>query len=109
MRNTVYTPKYMNTLSSLDDLIDRLLPLTYFRRNAGKVMAKLPMVGTFILTKDGKPVAKLSAVEPKFSKEKVEENLIKLRRLAGGFHLGKDLTPSKINKIIKKSYAKNLP
>ena len=100
--------KSMDNLQTIEDFSKRLLPLTYFRRNAGKVMAKLPKAGTFILTKDGKPVAKLSTIRENVYGGDIEENIKKLKKLAGGFRLGKGLAPSKINKIIDESYAKNL-
>lgn len=98
----------MNTIN-IEDLTKRLLPLTYLRRNAGEVLANLPKVGTYILTKDGKPVAKLSVLEKEAKKEDIDSKLKKLRKLAGGFKLGGDLTPEKINKIIDKSYEHLLP
>lgn len=105
----LYTLRIMDTLSTIDDFAKKLLPLTYFRRNAGKVMAKLPKVGTFILTKDGKPVAKLSMLKDETKEENIEKNIAKLKSLAGGFKLGKGMSPAKINKLLDARYAEMLP
>ena len=101
----------MKYLTSLEEFTKRLLPLTYFRRNAGEVIEKLEKVGTIILTKDGKPVAKLSPLTEKIKKtqdKNIEENLKKVRKFAGGYHLG-PISPKKIKKIIMQQYEKVLP
>lgn len=105
---TLYTDD-MDNLQTIEDFSKRLLPLTYFRRNAGKVMARLPKVGTFILTKDGKPVAKLSILTEETKEENVEKNIAKLKSLAGGFKLGKGMSPAQINKLLDARYAEMLP
>lgn len=94
----------------IDKLTQRLLPLTVLRRNAGEVLEKLQLVGSYILTKDGKPIAKLSSLtKNKFSERDIEKDLKKLRKLAGGFHLGGNLSPQKINKLLDDRYEKMLP
>lgn len=97
----------MKQLIDIEELTERLFPLTYFRRNAGQIIEKLEKVGTIILTKDGRPVAKLSSLEVKkeFSKR---EKLEKLKKIAGGYHFGK-ITPRQIKKIIMKQYEQVLP
>lgn len=57
----------------IDELTKRLLPITELRRNAGAILNRLPEVGSFILTKDGKPVAKISSFK-KESKRGFEES-----------------------------------
>lgn len=47
---------------SVADIANQMVPLTYFRRNAGDVLAKLANAGQLIIIKDGKPVATLTAV-----------------------------------------------
>jgi prevent-host-death family protein len=96
-------------ISNLDDFTQRLLPLTVLRRNAGEVLARLSKVGSFIVTKDGRPVAKLSTLEKKTKIESTKERLAKLKPLIGGFRLGIGLTPKQLNKLIDKSYEEMLP
>ena len=84
----------MKQLIDIEELTKRLLPVTYFRRNAGEIIEKLEKVGTIILTKDGKPVAKLTSLKKKKDFD-VDENLKKLKKIAGGYHLGK-ISPKKI-------------
>lgn len=96
-------------LSDLNEFTQRLLPLTVFRRNAGEVLARLPEVGTFILTKDGRPIARLSTLEEKTKIETTKEKLARLKPLIGGFRLGIGLTPKQLNKLIDKSYEEMLP
>lgn len=98
----------MNNVFSLDDFTSRLMPLTYFRRNAGEVMARLSVEGTIFITKGGKPIAKLSVVKVNTSFG-VEKKIKKLKKLSGGFHLGKDLTPDKMNKLLDRRYEEMLP
>ena len=53
----------MNTsLGTITDIANQMIPLTYFRRNAGDVLDKLADLGQLILMKDGKPVATLTSV-----------------------------------------------
>lgn len=100
--------------TNIDDNIDkftkRLLPLTVLRRNAGEVLRKLPSVGTYILTKDGKPVAKLTAISETKErlKDEIKGDIKKIRKLAGGLSLGK-LSPEELNRIIDKQYEQVLP
>ncbi|OGK24404.1 hypothetical protein A3A46_01120 [Candidatus Roizmanbacteria bacterium RIFCSPLOWO2_01_FULL_37_13] len=97
----------MKQLIDIEELTKRLLPVTYFRRNAGEIIEKLEKVGTIILTKDGKPVAKLTSLKKKKDFD-VDENLKKLKKIAGGYHLGK-ISPKKIKKIIMQQYESVLP
>jgi len=90
----------MKTLVNIEELTKHLIPLTYFRRNAGEILAKLEKMGTFILTKDGKPIAKLSTLRNETSKEENQQNEFeKVKKVVGGFHFGR-ITPKKIKKII---------
>jgi len=103
--------KFMLNTTQLADFTQRLVPLTYFRRNAGEVLDKLSRYGNFVLTKDGQPVAKLSFFTNKAvsSRRQIEADLKKVKKLAGGFRLGGDLTPEKINQILDDRYAEMLP
>lgn len=97
----------MKQLIDIDELTKRLLPLTYFRRNAGEIIGKLETLGTIILTKGGKPVAKLTPLKEKEESDE-KENLLKVKKFAGGFHFG-NITPKQIKKIILSRYEKVLP
>lgn len=100
----------MQTISNIDDLAKRLIPLTYLRRNAGEVLAKLQEMGELVVTRDGKPIARLSSFkETATHKRNIEADLERLRHFAGGLHLGIRLSPKQLNKLIEKSYEKMLP
>lgn len=92
----------------LDQFTKQLLPITFLRRKAGLVLKKLENVGTLILTKDGKPVAKIIAIDKKPHDMTKQERLEAVKKAAGGFHLGQ-LTPRQIKKIIMKQYDRVLP
>lgn len=49
---------------NISDIANQMIPLTYFRRNAGEVLEKLTDLGQLIIIKDGKPVATLTSVSP---------------------------------------------
>ncbi len=100
----------MQTISDIDDLTERLIPLTFFRRNAGEVLAKLQEMGELVVTRDGKPIARLSSIQDTTRQKKnIEADLEKLKRFAGGLHLGIKMSPKQLNKLIEKSYEKMLP
>lgn len=99
----------MHASANIDYLTKRLLPLTVLRRKAGEVLAKLPEVGSYLVTKDGKPVAKLSALSTQEHKETVKERLERLKPLIGGFKLGISMTPKQMNKLLDKRYEEMLP
>ena len=46
------------------DVANQMVPLTYFRRNAGAVLEKLSTLSQLIIIKDGKPVATLTSISP---------------------------------------------
>lgn len=99
----------MDNAAAIDDFAKRLLPLTYFRRNAGTVLDSLEKGKAFILTRGGRPFAKISLLAD-FKKELTrEEKLRKLKKAIGGFRLGRGMTPSQMNKLLDKRYAEMLP
>jgi len=51
--------------SLMTDFTNSLMPLTFFRRRAGEALEKLGEEGILILTKDGKPIAKITPMEEK--------------------------------------------
>ncbi|MBM3284124.1 hypothetical protein FJY90_07865 [Candidatus Gottesmanbacteria bacterium] len=99
----------MNSTYNLDDFTQRLLPLTVLRRKAGEVLARLERVKVFVVTKDGKPVAKLSALNERADKETTKEKLARLKPLIGGFRLRIGWTPKQLNRLVEESYEKMLP
>lgn len=95
-----------------EDFTQRLVPLTYFRRNAGAVLRKLSLHKSLILTKDGQPIAEISSFKKNkkiSTQDQIEADLKKLKSLSGGFKLGGNLTPEKINQILDDRYAEMLP
>lgn len=51
----------MNLVSfDINEFNNRIVPLTYFRRNAGEVFERLSKSKQLIITKDGKPLAIIS-------------------------------------------------
>ncbi len=46
----------------INEFNNRIVPLTYFRRNAGEVFDKLSSLGQLIIIKDGQPIARLSSI-----------------------------------------------
>ncbi len=95
----------MQTLTNLDDITKRLVPLTYFRRKAGEAFDKLPQLGMLIITKNGKPVAKLSKISntETNTQPKPAQDLEKVNKVIGGFRLGR-VSPAKFKSIILKRY-----
>ena len=94
--------------SHLDQISERLVPLTYFRRNAGEILEKLPKVGSFILTKAGIPVAKLSILKKTIPQKYTEDKIKKLKSLAGGFKWKKSPSPLQIKRLLNKRHEKLL-
>lgn len=77
------------------------------RRNTGLVLDKLAQSGGVIITKDGRPVAELTAISPDrllTSSQRVD----KIKSLLGGYKLGIKLTPEQLNKDYDKSYGEML-
>lgn len=94
---------------SLDDLSQHLVPLTDFRRNAGKYVDKLPQQGPLTILRGSKVVAHLIPPIEKKPTMSVEERIKKVRELAGGFKLGIELSPEQLNEEYDKMYDEMLP
>lgn len=93
--------------AEINDFTDRLVPLTYFRRNAGKILVTLSQKGSLVLTKDGQPIAALVRLT---SAETTPVDYTQaIKNLAGGIKIKTKLTPDKINQIISGGYEKLLP
>lgn len=108
IHNEFYIMSNMQT-TNIDDITKRLLPLTVLRRKAGEVLSKLEEVGEMLITKDGKPVAKLSSLTTtKVQKANIDVDLKKLKSITGGYRLGK-ISPKQIKKIINQQYERVLP
>lgn len=79
--------------TDIKEITKRLLPITELRRNAGAILDKLPEVGSFILTKSGKPVAEILALE---------ETKKKLFKKSKGAWVGTELEKIDFYKLILK-------
>lgn len=99
----------MDETFDTNEITKRLLPLTLFRRRAGDVLANLSKVKVYIITKDGKPVAKLTTIDEPTLEETGPQRLAKVKSLSGGFRLGKGMSPPQINKLLDKRYEQMLP
>lgn len=92
----------------VSQITQRLLSATMLRRNTGQVLDKLAQSGGVIITKDGRPVAELTAISPDrllASSQRVD----KIKTLLGGFSLGIKQTPKQLNKDYDKVYDEMLP
>lgn len=95
MNGTAFTP-------------NQILPITDFRRNAGKYLDKLGSLEKLMLTRDGKPVAELrtlSREEPK----NPETILFRISAFSQGFRSGAKFSTKKIKKILLNQYDRVLP
>jgi hypothetical protein len=93
---------------NIDDIAKRIIPLTAFRRNPGKVFEKLNESGGFIITKDGKPLGKLLPLENHKVNKSISDKIVQLQSATGGFSLGITLSPEQINNLVDKSYEEML-
>ena len=53
-----------------EEITKRLIPITEFRRNAGKILKDIESIGTVILTKGGKPVIELRPIKTTRAKKR---------------------------------------
>ena len=86
-----------------------LLPITYLHHNVGKVFDDLAKIGGYAVMRDSEVIGKILPVAGKTKMLTKEERVAKVRALAGGFHLGKGLSPQQMNKEYDKIYDKMLP
>lgn len=93
---------------NIDDIVEKIVPLTVLRRYPGRIFKDLRETGGFIITKDGRPVGKLLPLRSTKKQMTKEEKLKKLKSLIGGFSLKINLSPMQLNKIIEQSYEKML-
>ena len=87
---------------------NQILPITDFRRNAGKYLDKLDSLKKLILVRGGKPVAELrtlSMEEP----ENPETILFKIAAFSQGFSSGAKFSTKKMKKILLGQYDRVLP
>jgi hypothetical protein len=99
----------MPQIISLNEINKHFISLTDFRRNAGRYINTLAQKGPYAILRGSKVVAELTAPvqsEPKLS---TAQQIKKVRKLAGGFSLGINLTPEQINKEYDKMYDEMLP
>lgn len=91
-----------------NQITQRILPATMLRRNIGRILDQLPQSGNMIITKDGRPVAELTAISP----DKLltfSQRVDKVKTLLGGFKLGILQTPEQLTKDYDKTYDEMLP
>lgn len=88
-----------------------IISVKQLRENFGALKSELEQGKSFLLMYRSQPLAELKPVKQKkfpASKAQIKRNIEKVRKLAGGFHLGKDLTPEKINQINDEKYERLL-
>ncbi len=93
----------------LDDIHQRLVSLTDFRRNAGKYVDRLLQQGPLTILRGSKIVAHVIPPTEKKPVMSVEERIKKVRGLAGGFRFKISLTPQQLNEEYDKIYDEMLP
>lgn len=95
-----------------------IISMKQLRENFGALKADLEAGESFLLMYRSQPLAKLQPITQKKLKKlessaareaRIKRNIAKVKRLAGGLHLGKDLTPEKINQINDAQYERLLP
>lgn len=105
----LYTP-VMNQTITFDDFSQNLVSITDLRRNAGSIFDRLPQTGTLTVLRDGKVAGLLVApIIKKSPKTTLQEDLKKIRQLAGGLKFKIDLTPEQLNEEYDKQYEEMLP
>ena len=70
---------------NISDIASQMIPLTYFRRNAGDVLEKLADLGQLIIIKDGKPVATLTSISPTIQNSVNWNNFLEKVKLSRSF------------------------
>lgn len=99
-------------IQPISDITGKPLPLlsiTELHRNVGKIFDELPKVGGYAVVRDSEVIGKILPMNTKSKVLTREERVAKVRALAGGFHLGKGLSPDQMNKEYDKIYDKMLP
>lgn len=86
-----------------------LLSITDLHRNVGKVFDELLQVGGYTVIRDSKAIAVILPIKPKVKEMTKEELIAKVKALAGGFRLKRDLSPGQMNREYDKIYDKMLP
>ncbi len=89
-----------------------IISVKQLRENFGALKAELEAGESFLLMYRSQPLAELKPVKQTTlasSKKKIQRKLRQIRKIAGGLHLGKDLTPEKINELNDQIYDQLLP
>ncbi len=86
-----------------------IISITNFRRNAGNYLDQLELGNSFTIIRDSAPVAKLVPVTNQPSASTLAQDLAKIKKLAGGFKLGKGRTPKQMNQDYDRMYDQMLP
>jgi antitoxin (DNA-binding transcriptional repressor) of toxin-antitoxin stability system len=97
-----------NTIT-IDDISRHLLTMTELRRRPGEVLRRLPEVGTYFLSKDGRLIAQIIPLQGASDVSTNKKAAVaKLYSLAGGFRSKKSLSPSQLNKFYDQQYEEML-
>lgn len=65
------------------NVANQMIPLTYFRRNAGEVFEKLSFLGQLIILKDGQPIATLNSLPQSFDWQGFRQKVERARSFTG--------------------------
>jgi len=94
---------------SFDDISQHLVSITDFRRNAGRYLNQLSQGRSFVIVRDSVPIGTLIPTQNKSTKTTRQADIDTIRRLSGGFHFPKSLSPDQLNKEYDKMYDEMLP
>lgn len=94
---------------SLDDISQQLVSITDFRRKAGGYLDRLAQGQSFIILRDNLPLATVTPVKKLLPINTRQADIEKIKRLSGGFHFKKSLTPKELNDAYDKQYEEMLP
>lgn len=94
----------MDNLLAYRQFTDRLVPISELRRYAGEYLDRLPQAKMYIITRSGRPFARLAFLDADSVVSNSKGKLVNFFRAAGGLHLKKHLSPLQINKILDKNY-----
>ena len=94
---------------SLDDIGKHLVSATDFRRRTGWYLDQLSQGKSFVILRDNVPLGTVTPMQNISRAESRKADIEKIRKLAGGFHFGKSLSPDQLNEEYDKMYDEMLP
>lgn len=89
---------------SPDDVHKQLISATEFRRRTGRYLDKLAQGQSFVIIRGNIPLGTLTPLPNMPSKDARRADIEKIKRLSGGFHFKKSLTPKQLNNAYDKMY-----